>query len=149
MSLMTKQKDTRRLLRVGFAAVCVMVGLATCASALALRLNVNEAPPAATTSAPNGPMKLAGGVAAGNRISGENPVYPADARAAHVSGTVALRAIISKTGTIADLQVISGPESLRASAIEAVRTWQYKPFLLNGDPTAVETTINVNYNFGK
>jgi protein TonB len=75
-------------------------------------------------------------------------VYPPIARAAHVSGAVVLHAIISKTGTVQNLQVISGPEMLRASALDAVRNWRYKPYLLNGDPTEVETTITVNFNFG-
>lgn len=152
MSLMTKQRETRGLLRVGFAALCVLVGIATCGSALALRLDVNEPPPPATAPTANQhPVKVrvASGVVAGNRISGENPTYPPEAREKHVSGTVVLRAIISKTGTISDLQVISGPDELRTSAIEAVRTWQYKPYILNGEPTAVETTINVNYSLGK
>ena len=150
MSLMTKQRETGGLLRAGFAAVCVLAGIATCGSALALRLNVNEPPPPpATAHAANGPVSIASGVVAGNRISGENPTYPPEAREKHVSGTVILRAVISRTGTITDLQVISGPDVLRGSALDAVRTWQYKPYILNGEPTAVETTINVNYHLGK
>jgi TonB family protein len=150
MSLMTKPRETGGLLRIGSAVVCVVVGLATCGSALALRLEVNEPPPPATLtmSAPTGPVRVASGVVAGNRISGTNPTYPADARKAHVEGTVVLNAVISKTGEITNLQVTSGPESLRQSAIDAVRTWQYKPYILNGEPTAVETTINVTYNLG-
>ena len=76
------------------------------------------------------------------------PTYPPIARAAHVSGTVVLHAIISKTGTIKNLQVISGPEMLRASAVDAVRTWRYKPYILNGEPTEVDTTVSVNFNMG-
>ena len=148
MSLMTKPRETRGLLRAGFAAACVLVGAATCASALALRLEVNEPPPPATASAMNRPVKVASGTEAGSKISGKNPTYPAKARKAHVEGTVVLKAVISKTGDISSLQVVSGPESLRQSAIDAVRTWQYKPYLLNGEPTAVETTIHVTYNIG-
>jgi protein TonB len=87
-------------------------------------------------------------VVAGNKIGGVNPSYPPIARAAHVSGTVVLHAIISKTGTITDLKVVSGPEMLRASAVDAVRTWRYKPYILNGEPTEVDTTVSVNYNMG-
>jgi len=65
-----------------------------------------------------------------------------------VEGTVVLHAVISKTGDIQSLQITSGPEALRESAMEAVRTWRYRPFLLNGEPTEVETTIQVNYNMG-
>jgi TonB family protein len=149
MSLMTKPREMRGLLRVGSAAICVAVGVATCGSALALRLDVNEPPPASEGApAVNGPVSIKGAVIAGNKISGENPTYPAMARKAKVSGTVVLRAVISKTGDVTNLQVLSGPDMLRTSAIDAVRTWQYKPFLLNGEPTAVETTININFNLG-
>jgi protein TonB len=84
----------------------------------------------------------------GAKISGANPVYPPIAKAAHVSGAVVLHAIISKQGTIKDLEVVSGPEMLRSAAMEAVRGWKYRPYLLNGDPTEVETTVTVNFNFG-
>jgi TonB family protein len=158
MNLMTKPRETRVLLRVGFAAVCVVVGVATCGSALALRLDVNEPPPPATAAPaptaasapmPKGPVRIAPGVAAGSKIDGENPIYPPEAREEKVSGTVVLHAVISKTGAVSELQVTSGPELLQASAMEAVRTWHYKPFLLNGKPVAVATTINVTYNLGK
>ena len=81
-------------------------------------------------------------------LSQPRPVYPPIARAAHVSGAVVLHAIISKSGSIERLEVVSGPEMLRASALDAVRQWKYKPYILNGDPTEVETTITVNFNFG-
>ena len=74
------------------------------------------------------------------------PVYPPIARAAHVSGAVVLHAIISKNGTIENLTVISGPEMLRSSAITAVQQWKYKPYLINGERTEVDTTITVNFN---
>lgn len=146
MSLMMKPREMRGLLRVGSAAVCVAIGVATCGSALALRLEVNEPPPPATAPAANRAVRISSAVVAGNKISGENPTYPADARKAKVQGTVVLKAVISKTGEITSLQVTSGPEELRKSALDAVRTWHYKPYLLNGEPTAVETTIHVTYN---
>lgn len=81
-------------------------------------------------------------------ISQPQPVYPAVAKAAHVQGVVVLHALISKQGTIEDLKVISGPPLLTASAIDAVKNWTYRPYILNGEPTEVETTINVNFTFG-
>ena len=63
-----------------------------------------------------------------------------------MQGTVTLHAIISKTGTIESLQAISGPEMLKGAALEAVKTWRYKPYLLNGEPTEVDTTVIVNFN---
>jgi TonB family protein len=84
----------------------------------------------------------------GSLIYKTDPVYPPIAKAAHVQGAVVLRAIISKTGTIEDLRAISGPEMLKGSAMDAVKQWTYKPYLLNGEPVEVETTITVNYTFG-
>ena len=97
---------------------------------------------------PTGPARISGGVMAGTIIEKTQPVYPPIARAAHVSGAVVLHAIIGKSGTIQNLQVISGPEMLRASALDAVQHWRYKPYLLNNEPTEVDTTITVNFNFG-
>ena len=107
-------------------------------------------PPAPLTAGadvkrPIGPLRISSGVAAGMAISMPQPVYPPDAKAAHVQGVVVLHAIISKAGSVEDLQVVSGPTLLIASALDAVRQWQYKPYLLNGEPTEVETTININY----
>ena len=59
-----------------------------------------------------------------------------------------LHAIISKEGTIKDLEVVSGPELVRSAAMEAVRGWKYSPYLLKGEPTEVDTTVTVNFNFG-
>jgi protein TonB len=96
---------------------------------------------------PVGPARVSSGVMAGQIVSKTTPVYPPIAKAAHVSGVVVLHAVISKTGTVQSLSVVSGPEMLRASAIAAVQSWRYKPYLLNGDPTEVETTITVNFSF--
>jgi len=98
---------------------------------------------------PNGPVKVSGGVIAGMAISKADPVYPAMARARHAQGTVILHAIIAKDGHIQDLQVVSSPDpDLAIAALDAVRQWRYKPYLLMGNPVDVETTINVNFTFG-
>jgi protein TonB len=73
----------------------------------------------------------------GNLIYKPQPLYPPLARAAHVQGSVVLRAIISKTGAIENLQVLSGHPMLVRSAMEAVSQWRYRPYVLNGDPVAV------------
>jgi protein TonB len=78
-------------------------------------------------------------------IARVEPVYPPIARAAHVSGAVVLRATIGKDGTVEALEAVSGPEMLRASALEAVRHWVYRPYLRNFEPVAVETLITVNF----
>ena len=110
--------------------------------------SVGPAPVVGASQIPHGSaqqLQVPAGVIAGNLISKVDPVYPAVAKAAHVQGTVVLHATISKTGTVEELEVVSGPEMLRTSAMDAVRQWTYKPYLMNGQPTEVETTITVNY----
>jgi len=76
------------------------------------------------------------------------PNYPPLARQARIQGTVELRAIISKMGTIENLNVVSGHALLVTSAVEAVKQWRYRPYLLNGEPIEVETEITVNFILG-
>lgn len=98
--------------------------------------------------APSRPLAISSGVATGMLIQKTPPVYPPIAKAARVSGTVQLQATISKSGTIKDLHVLTGPVMLRQSAIDAVRDWRFKPYRLNNQPTEVETTINVIFSLG-
>jgi protein TonB len=74
------------------------------------------------------------------------PIYPPGAKEAGVSGTVELEATISKDGTVKDLRAVSGPEQLRQAAIQSVRTWRYRPFVMNNEPAEVQTTINVVFS---
>lgn len=90
-------------------------------------------------------VRVSSGVVAGNKLSGPNPTYPAIAKTARIQGTVVLQAEISKSGTIENLHAISGPPMLYQSALDAVRQWRYKPYILNGEPVEVETTIQVNF----
>ena len=60
-----------------------------------------------------------------------------------------LSVVISKDGNVANIRVLSGPPELQQSAIDAVRQWTYKPYLLNGDAIEVKTTVNVIYSLGK
>ena len=73
------------------------------------------------------------------------PIYPLIAKQTHVSGTVQLVGIISKDGTIRNLQVISGHPLLVRAAMEAVSQWVYRPTLLNGEPVEVTAPIEVNF----
>jgi protein TonB len=85
------------------------------------------------------------GVMEGMLIYRVLPVYPAMARAIHVAGTVHLQASISRDGAIENLHVLDGPPLLQQAAIDAVKQWRYRPYLLNGEPVEVETTINVEF----
>jgi protein TonB len=67
------------------------------------------------------------------------------AQASRTSGTVILQATISRTGTIENLRVVSGPALLQQAAREAVKQWRYKPYMLNGQAVEVETTVNVQF----
>ena len=94
-------------------------------------------------------LKVSSGVMAGNLVEKTIPQYPSIPRAAGIRGIVVLQATISKSGSIENLRVISGPPMLQQAAIDAVRSWRYKPYLLNGEPVEVETTINVVFSLGE
>jgi protein TonB len=81
----------------------------------------------------------------GNLIYRVQPVYPLLARQARIQGSVLLRAVISRDGTIEHLQVISGHPMLVQSAIDAVRQWRYRPYFLNDQPVEVDTQVTVNF----
>jgi protein TonB len=81
----------------------------------------------------------------GNLIHKVQPVYPPMARAVRVQGTVVLKAIISRSGGIENLQVLSGHPMFVKAAIDAVSQWRYRPYILNDEPVEVETQITVNF----
>jgi protein TonB len=93
-------------------------------------------------------VTISAGVAVGLVTQKTTPVYPQIAKSARVSGTVTLQATISKTGTIENLHVVSGPAMLRQAALDSVRTWRYRPYRLNNEPVEVETTVNVIFSLG-
>lgn len=84
-------------------------------------------------------------LAEANLLHKVQPVYPSLARQARVEGAVELRAIIGKSGTIENLVVVRGHPMLATAAVEAVRQWRYRPYLLNNEPIEVETNITVNF----
>jgi len=91
-------------------------------------------------------VRVSQGVSTGLLIKKVTPNYPQLAKQARIQGTVVLQAEISKEGTIQNLQLISGHPMLAPAAIEAVKQWRYKPYLLNGEPVAVETQVVVNFS---
>jgi len=117
-----------------------------------------NANPASIVVLPNGPngaaadakapkrANVSAGVAVGLLIQKTPPVYPPIAEASRVSGTVVLHATISATGVVAELRVVSGPAMLQQAALDAVRSWRYRPYLLNGEPVEFETTVNVVFH---
>ena len=104
---------------------------------------VTVAPPA-----PSGPLAIPPSVALALLTEKRLPVYPPIAKEARVSGTVDLQATISKAGDIEDLEFVSGPVMLRQAAIDAVRTWRFRPYKLNSQPIEVQTTISIVFSLG-
>jgi TonB family protein len=150
MKLTEKKREVGRLRVFVSVAACVVLGIATVTSAVALRIGVDS-----QTAADKQAQKKAGlhsipaDVMAGNLISKVSPKYPPDAKTARIQGTVVLDAVVSKTGRVESLKVVSGPNELQQSSLDAVRLWKYKPFLLNGDPIEVKTTVRVFYTLEK
>jgi periplasmic protein TonB len=91
-------------------------------------------------------VRISQGVTKGLLIHRVEPAYPTLARAARVQGEVVLSAIIDANGQITNLQLVSGHPMLVPAALAAVREWRYKPYLLNGQPVEVETTITVIFS---
>ena len=81
----------------------------------------------------------------GNLIHKVEPRYPVIAKQVGIQGTVVIKALISRNGTIAHAAAESGQPLLVGAALAAVREWKYKPYYLNGEPVEVETEITVNF----
>ena len=90
-------------------------------------------------------VRISQGVTQGRLLQKTEPKYPLIAQGARIQGQVVLRAVISKTGEIQDLELVSGHPMLVPAALSAVKQWRYRPFLLNGAPVEVETTITVTF----
>ncbi len=90
-------------------------------------------------------VRTSGSVMQGLIIKKVAPEYPPLARQARIQGMVVLKVQISKTGDVENMQLISGHPMLAPSAIDAVKQWKYKPYLLNGEPVEVETNVTVNF----
>jgi|SRR6187402_3095214 len=95
----------------------------------------------------NEPAGVAGTVAAGGILNKVAPHYPESARRNRIQGTVLIHAVIGRGGNMQELRIVSAPDvDLAVAAMVAVREWKYRPYLLNGIPTSVSTTITVNFN---
>src|ERR1700676_2871930 len=110
---------------------------------------VNSVPhttvPKLASAAPTKRLRVSQGVSEGQKIFSPRPAYPHLAQQARIEGVVILRAIVSKTGEIQNLQVVSGHPLLIPAAVDAVKQWRYRPFLLNGEPVEVETEVTVTF----
>ena len=103
----------------------------------------------AASAKPSSPLKISDGVTKGMLLAPIHPIYPRIAVISHIEGTVVVTATIDKQGRITGLQVLSGNPMLTSAAIDAIKDARYKPYLLNGEPTDIITTISVNFRFGQ
>jgi TonB family protein len=146
MRLTERKNETRRARRFAIAAACVLIAAGTCASAVALATNVDGLVATAGDSPKSkGPHTVPASDMVKYLFHKVPPVYPEEAKKERIQGKVVLEAIIGKDGTIENLEVMSGPNELQQSALDAVRQWTYKPFLVDGEPVEVKTTVNVIY----
>lgn len=151
MNLMVKRREMKGRARLAAGAACVVLGVAACGTAMALRMEVKAAAATkrADSQAPAKHAEVPPGEMAGQIISRQMPVYPAKAKADKdtVDGPVVIGVTVDKDGVPTDLHIT---KSLRAdydeSALTSVKTWRYKPYLLNGEPVAVETSITITYS---
>lgn len=102
-------------------------------------------PPAMPKNVPPHSVRVSSGVAQGLLIHEVQPQYPPLARRARIQGAVVLQATIGRDGTIQNLHLVSGHPLLMEAAMEAVKQWRYRPYLLNNEPVDVDTTIEVNF----
>jgi TonB family protein len=93
-------------------------------------------------------VTISAGVAAGLLLEKTAPIYPPIAKEAGVSGMVILHVTVSETGAVEDLRVVSGPAMLQQAAMDAVKSWKYQPYLIDGKPVEIETTVNVFFARG-
>jgi TonB family protein len=151
MRLTERQSHPSTLRRITTATACVLLGAGICTTTLALSVHVD----ALTANDEQGPPAGKGAIAVRADIMQNQivhkvpPVYPEEAKKERIQGNVQLEAVINKAGAVEELKAVSGPKELQQSALDAVRQWVYKPYLLNGEPVEVKTTIHVIYKLAE
>ena len=103
----------------------------------------------APESAPVKRVRVAARVAEANLIHDVAPQYPPDAGRARIEGTVVLMAVIGKDGNVQDVRVESGLPMLAQAAVDAVKQWRYRPYMLNGEPVEVDSRITINFTLSR
>jgi TonB family protein len=148
MNVTEKQREIRGVRRWVVLTACAALALVACGSALALGMHADSASGGSDSNAAKAPKQLTVSAEqmSHNLLTKAVPVYPPEAKKAKIQGTVVLSAVIGTDGNVESLRVVSGPQELQQSALDAVRQWTYKPYLLNGNPVEVETTVNIIYS---
>jgi protein TonB len=106
------------------------------------------ATPTPTNEEPKRPQKLriSSGIAEGLVLHKVNPHYPREARIEHITGDVLLQVTIDRAGNVATVKAVQGARVLADAAVDAVKQWKYRPYMLNGEPIEVETTVKIQFH---
>jgi protein TonB len=127
-----------------------------CILALVLTAGCSSAPSPQppTTTIPNieaakAPIKVGSPLPKNFLIHQVRPVYPKAAKKDHVEGTVRFDVVISKTGEVNEIHLVSGNPMLVPAALDAVKQWRYAPTLLNGEPVEIKTTVDINFTLNQ
>jgi TonB family protein len=146
INMMDKRKKLQGAARWAAIGAVALLTVGAGASTMAMHMDVMAASGVASTAPKS--IHVKGSVMEGNVLSRPIPIYPAEAKKKHEQGMCTLGATISKKGEIKSLKIVmsAGSKDLDRSALKAVRQWRYKPYLLNGEPVEVQTTINVTFS---
>jgi TonB family protein len=147
MKLTEMKQEIGRVRRGVALGACVVLGVAAATSAVALRVGVDQK--GSDTQKPVHSVMVKADVMQKQIVTKVPPVYPQEAKAERIQGKVVLEAVIGKDGHVEHLKVVSGPKELQQSALDAVRQWVYKPYLVNGNAVDVTTTVNVTYTLSE
>jgi periplasmic protein TonB len=96
-------------------------------------------------AAPEVPLPVGGDVKPAKLLSPVAPIYPAMAKAQHISGDVTIDALIDATGKVTTMKVLSGPALLRQAAMDALRQWKYQGASLDGKPVPMHLNVTVQF----
>jgi TonB family protein len=110
--------------------------------------NASAAPAEANTATPKR-IRVSPGIVTGLLMKKVQPQYPEDAKQERVQGEVVMKAEIDEAGNVEKLSLISGDPLLAPAALEAVKQWKYKPYVLDGQPVKVETQVTVNFSLSR
>lgn len=138
-----------RCIVLGMKSAGVVALILMCVACSFAMQNPSPSPTPNADQNPERPQRLrvSSGVMAGLMIHKVDPVYPREAKKKHIKGDVLLKVLINKNGQVADVAVVKGDPMLTGAAMDAVKQWRFRPYLLNGEPIDVETVEVVS--FGK
>ena len=121
----------------------ILLACATLTSVASSQVVPNPSPMPQTEPAKPRRIRISAEVAQRFLVKKVEPLYPAMLDA---QGTVVLRVLISKEGMVDGAEAISGLAVLQKLSIDAVQQWRYRPYILNGEAAAVETTVVLNFH---